>query len=253
MVTTGQREVRPEAIRSTVGNVGGIILRAVNAVIDLEEMAVEPSCFASIGSAVASADTTLRDQQVSALRSLLALLQQANDQAKRTADDHDASARCADRPAPNVTGGGMWSGSAGTQVAAFAVSDSVGETGEPYLVHTVIGYLISARITTAGRVPPIRPPTSNASAFTAWLDTCPENQAALGVIATYSGPARSFADVPGGLRDGDLVIVYPGTGAVDGRPVIGIVATSGRLYNNGLVKPDFGELASLRVYRPMSG
>src|SRR5882757_4294391 len=50
---TGQYEVRPEAMRSAVGNIGGIIMQTVNAVLDLEKLVLAPTSFAMIGDAVA--------------------------------------------------------------------------------------------------------------------------------------------------------------------------------------------------------
>ena len=64
MVSTGQYDVTPEAVRSIVGNVGGIIMQTVNAVLELESMVVAPTSFATIGSAVASTNTALQAQQV---------------------------------------------------------------------------------------------------------------------------------------------------------------------------------------------
>jgi hypothetical protein len=83
------------------------------------------------------------------------------------------------------------------------------------------------------------------------LDASPDHQAQLGVIGVYSGAARGFGDVPGGVHNGDVVVIDPGAGAGDPTTTLGVIANSGQLYNNGLVQPDFGDVATLRVYRPM--
>ncbi len=256
MTSTGQYDVRPEAVRSTVGNVGGIIMQAASALVDLESLVIAPSAFASIGSAVASANTTLASQQVSGLRTLLSLLQQVNDLVKRSADGYDTADQTVavsygGNATPASTGTGLWSNSAAAgQLAACAVSDSATGTGSPQSVSTVLGYLNQAGLTSGNGTSGM--PTGNPAEFTRWLDASPDHQAALGVIGTYSGVARGFDDVPGGVHNGDVVVISPGVGANDTNSVIGIAANNGQLYNNGLLQPDFGELASLRVYRPMS-
>jgi uncharacterized protein YukE len=245
-VTTGQYELRPEAVRSAVGNVGGIIMQAITVLLDLESMIVPPTSFAAIGSAVASANTALQGQQVTAMRSLLTLLQEVNDLVRRTADDYDSADRAVAQgfggPAPTqVAAQALWSSPAAAQLAGVAVGDS--GAGASRSAGTVVGYLTQAGLGTGASAP-----TGSPQEFTAWLDATPDNQAALGVIGVYSGAARGFADVPGGVHNGDLVVIDPGA---TGDPMIGIIGNSGQLYNNGPVRPRFGEVATLRVYRPM--
>jgi uncharacterized protein YukE len=257
MVTTGQYDVRPEAIRSTVGNVGGIIVQAVNTVLDLESTVVAPTSFATIGSAVASANTEMQGQQVAAMRSLLTLLQQVNAQVKQSADDYDSADAAVAAGYGGQTGGagtatqtrtGLWSSPAGAQLASYAIGDSTGNSGQPHSAGNVVGYLMGVGLGQQGGADA---PTGSAGEFTAWLDASPDHQADLGVIGVYSGVARSLGDVPGGVHNGDMVIIDPGSGASGTNTVLGIIGNSNQLYNNGLVQPDFGGVATLRVYRPM--
>jgi uncharacterized protein YukE len=251
MTSTGQYNVSPEAVRSVVGNVGGIIMQTMNTVLDLEKMVVAPASFATIGTAVASANTRMQAQQVTAMRSLLSLLQQVNDLVKRSADDYDSSDQAVaagyggqqgSTPAPQSTG--LFSSSAGAQVAAQAVAAGTGPSSTPGSVGSVVGYLTSAGVGSAAGVP-----TSNPHDFVSWLDASPDHQADLGVIGVYSGTARGFGDVPGGVHDGDMVVVDPGSAGSG--TALGVIGNSGQMYNNGLVRPDFGDVATLRVYRPI--
>jgi hypothetical protein len=252
MTSAGQYVVAPEAVRSAVGNVGGIIMQAVNTVMELETMVVPPTSFAAIGSAVASANTSMQTQQVAALKSLLTLLQQVNNLVQRSVDgydsaDHAVAVSYGGNTTSTSGGNGIWSGSAGGALANSAVAGSVGGPGTPHSVSTVLGYLNQAGLTGAG---PTGAPTGSAASFANWLDASPDHQATLGVIGTYSGAARGFGDVPGGVHNGDLVAINPGSAAFDRGTMLGIVANNGQLYNNGLVQPDFGGLANLQVYRP---
>jgi len=247
-VTASQYQVQPEAVRSTVGNVGGIIMQAVSTVLELEALVVAPTSFANIGSAVASANTTMATQQVSALRNLLNLLQQVNNLVKRVADDYDSADQAVANSyggdkQPTTTASGLFSSSAASQLASVATS---GGAGQPQSVSTVLGYLNQAGLVQGGTT---NVPTSSPAAFGTWLDASPDNQAALGVISTYSGAARGFSDVPGGVHSGDLIIIDPGSSPAE---YIGIMAGNGQLYNGGPLQPNFGDIAVLSVYRPMS-
>jgi uncharacterized protein YukE len=255
MVANGQYEARPEAIRSTVGNVGGIIMQTVNVVLDLESMIVPPTSFATIGSAVASANTAMQGQQVVAMRSLLKLMQEVNDLVKKIADDYDAADRAVSQGygggglTSPTTSTGLFSSSAGAQLAGFAVSGSAGGPGQPQSASNVVGYLAQAGLGPAGGA---GVPTGSANEFVNWLDASPDNQATLGVLGVYSGAARGFGDVPGGVLNGDMVIIEPGALPGGGNLMLGIIGNSNQLYNNGLLQPNFGGLATLRVYRPMT-
>ncbi len=254
MTSAGQYVVAPEAVRSSVGNVGGIILQAVNMVMELESMIVPPTSFATIGSAVASANTTMQAQQVAALKSLLSLMQQVNNLVQRSVEGYDSADRAVaasygGNSATGTSQNGIWSSGAAGALATSAITGSVGAPGTPHSVSTVLGYLNQAGLTSGT---PTGAPTGSAAAFANWLDASPDHQAALGVLGTYSGAARGFGDVPGGVHNGDLVAINPGPSALDQSTVLGVVANNGQLYNNGLIQPDFGGLANLQVYRPMS-
>jgi hypothetical protein len=131
-------------------------------------------------------------------------------------------------------------------VAGQAIGAGTGTSTQPDSVSNVVGYLTSAGVGTQGAT---GVPTSSPHEFVAWLDASPDNQAGLGVIGVYSGAARGFGDVPGGVLDGDMVVVDPGASGAG--TVLGVIGNSGQLYNNGLVQPEFGSVATLRVYRPM--
>jgi hypothetical protein len=88
--------------------------------------------------------------------------------------------------------------------------------------------------------------------FAAWLDEDAGHQVALGLIGVFRGAVRELAEVPGGVHDGDVVLIEPGPDARTRRTTLGIAA-SGRLYNNGQLYLDFGSSAWLRLYRPIGG
>lgn len=241
---TGQYEVRPEAMRSAVGNIGGIIMQTVNAVLDLEKLVLAPTTFAMIGDAVASGNLAMQAQQVAALQSLLKGLQAVNDLIKKSADAYDE----ADRAVAQGFGGGtagtantasLWSSPAAGLVAASAFNDSLGAVGDPHSVGNVLDYLGHAGLghdSSAGQF------AHDSTGFANWLDSSPDHQAQVGVIGVYSGVARNLGDIPGGVHAGDVVVVGS---------EIGVAGAGGQLYNHGLITPDFGGLAMVRVYRPM--
>jgi uncharacterized protein YukE len=248
MAAGGQYQLGPEAVRSAVGNVGGIIMQTINVLLDLESMVVAPTSFATIGSAVASANTSMQGQQVVALRSLLKLLQDVNNLVKQSADAYDSADQAVSaafggqsHPA-TTTSNGLWPSSVASHLAGVAVGDSTGATGQPHSAATVVDYLTQAGLTQS----PQAVPTGSPHEFTSWLDASPDNQASLGVIGVYSGAARGFTDVPGGVHNGDLVVIDAGAD-----PTIGIIGNTNQLYNNGLIQPRFGDVATLRVYRPV--
>jgi hypothetical protein len=254
MTSPGQYNVTPEAVRSILGNVGGIIMQSVNTVLDLERLVVPPTSFATIGTAVASANTSLQTQQVSALRSLLTLLQQVNNLVKQSVDAYDS----ADQAVANGYGGQsattgtvptnpLFSSPNAAAVAGQALTAGTGGAAQPGSVGNVVGYLTSAGV--CG--PDATVPTTSPHDFGTWLDASPDNQASIGVIGVYSGAARGFGDVPGGVVGGDMVIIDPGAGASGSGTMLGIIGNSGQLYNNGPVQPVFGDVATLRVYRPI--
>ena len=254
MTASGQFDLRPEAVRATAGNVGGLIMQTITVLLDLEKMIVPPTSFATIGGAVASANTAMQGQQVAALRSLLSLLQQVNNNVKQAADAYDAADQAVSsgfggtsHPAVTTPATGLWSTPVASQLAGIATGDSVGGAGQPHSADTVLSYLTQAGLTQS----PQNVPTATPHAFTSWLDASPDNQASLGVIGVYSGAARGFTDVPGGVHNGDIVVIDPGQGQGGANPMIGVIGNANQLYNNGLLQPSFGDVATLRVYRPM--
>ena len=69
------------------------------------------------------------------------------------------------------------------------------------------------------------------------------------MINVYEGSVRTLADVPGGVRPGDVVVVdnYAGT-----REIGAVVGPQDRLLNHGRVDIDFSRGAAVRVYRPIT-
>jgi hypothetical protein len=181
---------------------------------------------------------------VAALQSLLKGLQAVNDLIKKSADAYAD----ADRAVAQGFGGGtsttpstasLWSSPAAGQVAASALNDSAGGAGDPHSVGNVLDYLGQAGLghdSSAGQY------AHDTTGFANWLDASPDNQTKVGVIGVYSGVARNFGDIPGGVHAGDVVVV---------NSTIGVAGVGGQLYNHGLLTPDFGGLAMVRVYRPM--
>ncbi|MCU1683741.1 MAG: hypothetical protein JWQ81_4480 [Amycolatopsis sp.] len=249
----GEYRAQPEAMRSTVGNVGGIIMQGINVVADLERAVVPPTSFATFGSAVASANVAMQSQQVTALRSLLTLLQQVNDSVKKSADEYQAADQAVangygGHPAPNPSPSRIWGNSGAGALATSAINDSAGSSAEPGSVGNVLRYLGDAGLGQLGRHPITDTRFRGVADFNDWLDGNADNQARVGVIEVYAGTARGLGDVPGGVLGGDVVIVEPQAGGV--QPVIGIAGDGGQLYNHGLVDPAIQGLAKVSVYRP---
>jgi len=254
-MSTGQYEVRPEAMRATAGNVGGIIMQTINTAMDLESTLVNTGSFAVIGDAVASANAAMQGQQVAALRSLAGLLQKANDHIRQSADDYDT----ADRDVAAGFGGpgdapqstSLWSSPAASALAAHAIGDSTGAAGEPTSVGNVLGYLSRAGLGDVGGSG-VDGRFAEGGAFADWLDASSDNQASLGLIGTYSGDVRDLGDVPGGVQAGDVVVIGSSSSS-DGSSIIGVAGNNGQLYNHGPITPEFERMAAVRVYRPMAG
>ncbi len=249
----GQYRAEPEAMRSAVGNVGGIIAHGINAVADLERLVVQPMSFATFGSAVAAANAALHSSQVTAVRTLLHLLQQVNGLIKASADAYQA----ADQDVASGYGGGhtpaattIWGGGAhASELATLAINDSAGSTAEPSSVGNVLRYLGDARLGRLREHPITDTRFHGVADFNDWLAGDADNQARVGLIEVYAGTARSFGDVPGGVHSGDVVVVEPLLSA-ERDPVIGIAGEQDRLYNHGLVDARIHGLAKVSVYRP---
>jgi hypothetical protein len=241
-------------MRSTVGNVGGIIMQGVNVVADLERTVVAPTSFATFGSAVASANVAMQTQQVTALRSLLTLLQQVNDSVKKSADEYQAADEAVaggygGHPTPNPSLSRIWGSSGAGALATSAINDSAGSSAEPGSVGNVLRYLGDAGLGQLGSHPITDTRFHGVSDFNDWLDGNADNQARVGVIEVYAGTARGLGDVPGGVLGGDVVIVEP-QALSSAQPVIGIAGDGGQLYNHGLVDPAIQGVAKVSVYRP---
>ncbi|MYW97734.1 WXG100 family type VII secretion target [Amycolatopsis rubida] len=258
MGTTGEYRAEPEAMRSTVGNVGAVIAHGINAVADLEKLVLQPTTFASFGSVVAAANEALHSQQVTAVRSLLQVLQEINGLVKHSADAYQS----ADEAVSEGYGGGharssgaslasIWGAPHAAHLAEAAITDSAGAHGEPSSVGNVLRYLGDADLGRLAEHPLTDARFHGVADFNDWLAGDADNQARVGLIEVYSGTARTFGDVPGGVHSGDVVVVEPLLLA--GRhPVIGVAGDGGALYNHGLLDPGLGGLAKVSVYRPAS-
>ena len=252
----GEYRAEPEAMRSAVGNVGGILAHGINAVADLERLVVQPMSFATFGSAVAAANAALHSGQITAVRTLLQLLQQVNGLVKASADayqaaDRDAAAGYGGGHAPASTGSSIWGSSHASELATLAINDSAGAHGEPSSVGNVLRYLGDARLGRLGDHPITDTRFHGVADFNDWLAGDADNQARIGLIEVYAGTARTFSDVPGGVHSGDVVVVEPLLFS-DRQPVIGVAGDGGRLYNHGLLDARIGGLAKVSVYRPAS-
>jgi hypothetical protein len=252
----GEYRAEPEAMRSAVGNVGGIIAHGINAVADLERLVVQPVSFAAFGSAVAAANAALHSGQITAVRTLLQLLQQVNGLVKASADayqaaDQDVASGYGGGHAPSGTASSIWGSSHASELATLAINDSAGAHGEPSSVGNVLRYLGDARLGRLGDHPITDTRFHGVADFNDWLAGDTDNQARVGLIEVYAGTARTFSDVPGGVHSGDVVVVEPLLFS-DRQPVIGVAGDGGRLYNHGLLDARTGGLAKVSVYRPAS-
>lgn len=248
---TGEYGAEPEAMHAGAGNVGGILAHGLNALADLERLVVQPASFAGFGSAVAAANAALHSHQVTAVRTLLQLLQEINGLVKRSAEAYQAADEAVARGyggSPSSASASIWGSPHAAQLAALAVTDSAGAHGEPGSVGNVLRYLGDVSLAE-------RPVTGvrfrDVADFNDWLARDGRNQARVGLIEVYAGTARTFGDVPGGVHSGDVVVVEPLRAAADS-PVIGVAGEGGVLYNHGPVDPNLGGLARLSVYRPVS-
>jgi hypothetical protein len=243
MSGTGEYRALPDAMRAGAGNVGGIIVRGVNAVADLERLILAPSSFAAFGSTVAAQHGVLQSRQVTALRSLLSLLQQVNELVNRGADACQAAAEPVTGAAPAT----IWGSPGAAELAGAALTDSVGAAGEPGSAGNVLRYLEETGLGDLKTQPVAESRFHDVASFSDWLGADADNQARIGVVAVHSGTARNFRDVPGGVRPGDVVIVEPRYGR---EPFVGVAAGDGQLYNHGVLDAEFDGPARVSVYRP---
>lgn len=248
MTAGDQYTVSPEAVRSVVGNVGGILVQTLNLVSELESLELAPTALAGIGSPVATANTEVQGQLIGTMRQLLGLLQTTNGNVNTSANSYEA----ADRAVAAGYGGSPTAAAAdtpttvtpGTTLAGQVMAAGAGGTGDPHAVAPVVDSLSGL----SGH--PVGTPFASPAAFADWLDERSEHQQQLGVLGVYSGDVASLANVPGGLHAGDVVVAAPyGASPSSG---LGVVGSDGRLYNDGVVSIDTPYGADVRVYRPMS-
>jgi hypothetical protein len=254
-------EIHPEAVRSAAGNIGGILMQTVTLILDLDRLVVPPTAYAQIGTAVASGDAVLKGQQVTALQSLLKVLQDVNELVKAAADSHqtddEAVAASLGGGSPPLLGHHLWASPAASQLADFAMADGAhSTTPDRHSVATVLDYMGRVGMGELGTHPIEATRFDTPASFADWLDEDPDNQTRLGVIGIYSGNGQ-LNDVPGGVHPGDVVSVTRWQLGLDHVPgsdtTVGVVGTDGRLYNHGAIGTDnWHGVTNLRVYRPLS-
>jgi uncharacterized protein YukE len=246
MTAGDQYTVSPEAVRSVVGNVGGILVQTLNLVSELESLELAPNALATIGSPVATANTEVQGQLISSMRQLLGLLQTTNGNVNTSANAYEA----ADQAVAAGYGGGSavaptpTAVTPGTTLAGQVVAAGAGSTGDPHAVAPVVDSL--SRL--SGH--PVSTAFATPAAFADWLDDRSEHQQQVGVLGVYSGDVASLAKVPGGLHAGDVVVAAPYGPSQASE--LGVVGSDGRLYNDGVVSIDTPYGADVRIYRPMS-
>lgn len=246
MTAGDQYTVSPEAVRSVVGNVGGILVGTLNLVSELESLELAPAALASIGSPVATASTEVQGQLITAMRQLLGLLQTTNGNVNTSANAYQAAdqAVAASYGGPAAASTTPATATPGTTLAGQVMADGAGGTGDPHAVAPVVDSL--SRL--SGH--PVSTAFASPAAFADWLDDRSEHQQQVGVLGVYSGDVASLAKVPGGLHAGDVVVAAPYGPSPASE--LGVVGTDGRLYNQGVVSIDTPYGADVRVYRPMS-
>ncbi|MHA3703198.1 WXG100 family type VII secretion target [Jatrophihabitans sp. YIM 134969] len=262
-----------------VGGVGALLVHAVRTAVDLGATTLDPRGFGAFGSPVATAQQALQERHVDALEGLLDGLQRVNGDIRRVADAYeqlDGSVAAGFRATGSSGDDGVHEGSVGTGVVAPAPGDvaaghpaggllaglwgsGVGSAvadharlhvgdGEPSSVVNVVGYLRDGGVGRVGSDPLPSGSFDGPTSFADWLDSDPHHQTQVGVIHVYRGDVRDLADIPGGVRAGDVVVVEP--------DVIGVATTSAaaggvQLVNHGPLDPDLGHRAAVRVYRPL--
>lgn len=246
MTTGDQYTVSPEAVRSVVGNVGGILVQTLNLVSELESLELAPSALAGLGSPVATANTEVQGQLISAMRQLLGLLQTTNGNINTSANAYQAAdqAVAAGYGGTGQTAATPTPATPGTTLASQVVADGAGGDGDPHAVAGVVDSL--SRL--SGH--PVSTAFASPAAFADWLDDHSEHQQQVGVLGVYSGDVAGLDRVPGGLHAGDVVVAAPYGPAPTSE--LGVVGSDGRLYNGGVVSIDTPYGADVRVYRPMS-
>lgn len=91
MADTGMYTITPDAVRTVTSSVTSLLADAIGAVGNLGEQVLEGTAFATIGSPVASANTAMQGQQISAFQALLDLLKGVNGNVNTSADNYSAA------------------------------------------------------------------------------------------------------------------------------------------------------------------
>jgi hypothetical protein len=225
MVTIGQRD----GIRSTAGQLGGILVRAVTVVRGLSELTIEQESFGAMGKQLATVDARQHARHVAALHDALNTLWQGTNSAQAP---HGRSDGLSDKR--------FWSTPVATRLGRIAVGDGI-SPGHPASVGALLIQLVAVGLAHPDGLDDV---PARVGDFADWLDASAEHQMAVGLVAVYAGPAR---DTPGVVRCGDVAVIEP----VDGEPMLGVVGDGGSLHNDGPLAADFGAVATLRVYRPI--
>lgn len=249
--------VRPEAMRQVVGGIGALLVHAVRTAVDVGSTTLDARGFGAFGAAVGAAQQDLQSNHVDALDGLLAGLQRVNRDVRRVADayeqiDHEVATGFGGvrDGLGGATGGllaGLWGSGVGPAVAGYA-RDHAG-AGEPASVDNVVGYLRDGGVGRVADAPLPSDRFAGPTSFADWLDSDPANQTHVGVIHVYRGDVRDLADIPGGVRAGDVVVIDP--------DVIGVATAAAApgaavpLANHGPLDTDLGHRTSVRVYRPL--
>ena len=233
---TDEFDIRPDAVRSIAGNIGGLLMQTVAHTRDLARLDVPAAAYGQIGADVATAGGALGEQQTVALQSLLKVVGDIGSRLREVADS-------ADRTDSDIAAG-LW-GSAGAVRLARSAMDPVPAADPVSAVLSRI-HQVGVGQTPSGQF-------GSPAAFADWLDADPDHQTSVGVIGIYSGGVGRLSDVPGGLHPGDVVFrshwqLGPDLTGGD-RTDLGIVGSDGRLYDNGVPVAD--GVAELRVDRPL--
>ena len=251
----GEYRAEPEAMRSAVGNVGGIIADGINAVPDLEAWSCRRR--RSRRSAARSPRRTPRCTQPGHRRphapeAAPAGQRPGQGQRRRLSGGRPGRrGRLRRQPATGAaTTSSIWGSPHASELATLAINDSAGAHGEPSSVGNVLRYLGDARLGRLGDHPITDTRFHGVADFNDWLAGDADNQARVGLIGVYSGTARTFSDVPGGVhsgrRRGGRPLLFS-----DRRPSSASPATAASSTTTAC-SPRIGGLAMVRVYRPAS-
>jgi uncharacterized protein YukE len=255
-MTTGVGyQVQPEAVRAIVGRVSSILMQIYSTVQAIERLVLPPSAFATIGSPVASANTTAQSQVAQTLRSLLSVLQQTNSSVNQAANgytttDQQVAQSLNGQPTAATAGSNPVLSPPVTTPVTTPVTIPVA-TGTPGSVGTVVNYLATTRGGSVQTAPPVGVTSGSPVDFVRWLNTT-GHQLDAGVVTVYSGDLASGQTLSGVAHPGDVVVLQPAAGMPgSGGGEIGVVGADGQLYNNGPIGTATGP-ASAWVYRPMN-